>query len=739
VANYTAGLTIEDSSWPNASRISLRGLQVDAGRSSVGILLDDIDISTESVYNRGTGFLINMRLMDAERIEVVKGPQAALYGRSAFGGAINYISKRPSMEELAVKASLDASSEREVEITGSVGGPLIENKLALRLTGALWDERGSYKNTVSDKHLGGQSGVGGAGAFLFTPTENVSVYGRAEYSSDHWEQRPAVVLQANQSATFTPAQAAALGGATSVGYYSGKVSSVPEDIQLSLDPYTFKDYFGTKVDTFTSTLITDVSFDDVAVKFLTGWIDQDAHVNQDTDFRITPNVPGGQIPFGWTSQEWDALSSLRIFSQEMRIYSDNDNRFQWLIGAQYWEEEVDQSQIQSTVFPLTDQITMDFVHDLFKSNRTPRQRKYGRDTYHKSAFAWAEVDITDQLALSAEVRYSDENIDYSTKDMVNLWVVFAPDNLFNINPNYGPNDQPIVRVKDSFVTPKVTLRYQPNEDSTLYATVAKGVKPAGHKTSGTEIFDEVSAYDAETLWSYELGAKTKSLDGRLIFNGALYYQDYKDQQVIFRALDAAVEGATIPKEFTENAGVSTRWGLELDGTFLASENITLFGSYSYIDAEFDDYEVLSNDPGRAAEVGCSEVVTNNGAQNCRLIYTGNRPGRAPKHQLTATGNWTAPMTDEWDYFIETNARFTSKRFAGDANVVTLDSYWRVDLRAGVVSDKIEGMFYVNNLFDSRTVTDGFTWFDYQTVNFQPNFLTFLPDPLTIGVRFNYRM
>ena len=99
VARLVPGLTYDLGAFPNDTRPAIRGMQSERGRPSVAVLLDGQDIGGENLYIAGGSASLNTRLLDLERIEVVKGPQSVLYGRSAFSGAINYISKRPSLDE----------------------------------------------------------------------------------------------------------------------------------------------------------------------------------------------------------------------------------------------------------------------------------------------------------------------------------------------------------------------------------------------------------------------------------------------------------------------------------------------------------------------------------------------------------------------------------------------------------------------------------------------------------------
>jgi outer membrane receptor protein involved in Fe transport len=96
VAKYLPSMQFDQGFAPQDTRIVIRGLSPTRGRQNVAVLLDGIDITSQSIQSNGGTLLINPRLFDAERVEVVKGPQNALYGRTAFAGAINYVSRQPT-------------------------------------------------------------------------------------------------------------------------------------------------------------------------------------------------------------------------------------------------------------------------------------------------------------------------------------------------------------------------------------------------------------------------------------------------------------------------------------------------------------------------------------------------------------------------------------------------------------------------------------------------------------------
>jgi iron complex outermembrane receptor protein len=183
VAKLTPSLVFETAFVPQDTRPVIRGLSATRGRQPIGVLLDGIDVSSESLLTGGGGIGVNLRLVDVERIEVVKGPQSALYGRAAFGGAINYISKKPS-DEFEGRAFTDIGNNGQFELTGSVSGPVVDDVLALRVNASYAQHNGFYTNSISGEKVGDYESVGGAIAARFTPNDQFTIDARVSYSED---------------------------------------------------------------------------------------------------------------------------------------------------------------------------------------------------------------------------------------------------------------------------------------------------------------------------------------------------------------------------------------------------------------------------------------------------------------------------------------------------------------------------------------------------------------------------
>ena len=196
VAQLDPSVQMDASFTPADTRITIRGLVNTRGRSQVAILVDGIDVTAENTISAGNGMLANQRLLnDVERIEVVKGPQSALYGRAAFAGAISYTTKDPG-DEFSAKVGVEIGDYGIYQLTGSIGGP-ISDTFGLRADGVGWSRDGFYDNSISGEDVGGGEGYGLSLTGVFEPGDAFKLKFRASYSDDEFDPRPQVKIHAD--------------------------------------------------------------------------------------------------------------------------------------------------------------------------------------------------------------------------------------------------------------------------------------------------------------------------------------------------------------------------------------------------------------------------------------------------------------------------------------------------------------------------------------------------------------
>jgi outer membrane receptor protein involved in Fe transport len=193
LTNFSSSLAFDEGAALSDTRVVVRGLSPTRGRQNVAVLVDGIDVSTEAISNSGGGILLNNRLVDVQRIEVVKGPQLVLYGRSAFAGAIQYVTKDPA-EEFEADLLADANEYDQYSLQGGISAPIFGDKLGFRLNGAVWDENGFYKNSLTGSRLRDDEGFGLALTLKSQVTENFTVKFRSEYTDQQVGPTPTVFL-----------------------------------------------------------------------------------------------------------------------------------------------------------------------------------------------------------------------------------------------------------------------------------------------------------------------------------------------------------------------------------------------------------------------------------------------------------------------------------------------------------------------------------------------------------------
>ena len=194
IVKLSPSVQFDNSFGPADNRVTIRGLSNTRGRSNVAFLIDGIDVTTENLISAGSGLLANRRLLnDVERIELVKGPQSALYGRAAFSGALSYITKEPGPEP-AGRLGIDFAEDGQQQIDFSYETPVkgLEDVLGIRASGVWWDEDGRFTNSISGNDVSGTDGFGGSLTAVFTPRDAIKIKARVEYTDEDYETRPVV-------------------------------------------------------------------------------------------------------------------------------------------------------------------------------------------------------------------------------------------------------------------------------------------------------------------------------------------------------------------------------------------------------------------------------------------------------------------------------------------------------------------------------------------------------------------
>lgn len=385
LARFSSGLTFDQGVLPTDTRPVIRGATSQRGRPNAGVLVDFVDVSSESLTVAGGGITTNIRLLDLERVEIVKGPQSALYGRSAFTGAINYVTRRPSDEfESEVMVGVDEHDTWETKF--SVGGPLIDGKLNARAVFANYEHDGYFTNPNTGGGLGWAESVGGALALDYTHSDTMSAYLRVEMSNDELGQRAEALIQsmdsaydpfANQLGTGTVTDNATMvphefQGEVCNGidriqpYYdsfdfgfgplgpacrpliTGELTGTESMIDLAPDPRTGRDFLGTDMDTVRIHLDLEWDLPYANVMYIGGYMQNDTHVQEDFS-KVNDTIVSSFVPFpppGMAVSQYgvngmsEQILDTEQWNHELRISGDSD-KVHWMISVLNWEEDMD--------------------------------------------------------------------------------------------------------------------------------------------------------------------------------------------------------------------------------------------------------------------------------------------------------------------------------------------------------------------------------------------------------------
>lgn len=673
LAMQVPNLSYQTSFGRHFDRPTIRGMSNILGDPNVGTFIDGIYVS---------GSVMTQELDNLERVEVVKGPQAALYGRATLAGAINFVTKDPS-NEFGAKVSGTVADRGQYEISGSATGPIIEDRLAYFVSGRYYERDNQYANIGTggpDTGAGGQRSAGATLKLRATPTERFEASLRLSLSNDRDEE-------AAQRLTQTPDNNCFLNRG---GYICG---TMPEFNAVDLSFADFPDEFiGIDRQTQRVHLTLDYDFGPVVLTSNTAYNNEDFFRQTDQDY-ISETVFGGAL-----NQRVNI--SYEDYSQELRLASRQDRRLRWLLGGYYFHLERDEDRV--TFLP---------------SGLRPTETRPPQEVDNYALFGALEFDFTDRFTAIAEVRGGRDELATSGTTRNGAFV-----RNFDLQETF-----------DSWA-PRVILRYELSDDVMTYASAAKGNKPGGFNT-GLQRADVVPSelarlgqyisFEEEESWNYELGVKSELLDRRLLVNVAAFFIDWTNQQLTFTEPVQVFNpgGATsrpVGISLIQNAGKTEIYGAELESTWRVNRVLSLNLAYGYTHAEFKEFD----DPTQLVLTGSASVA-------------GNVPPRVPRNKWTTGADVRVPIRETWSAFGRVQYSYEGSRYAQVQNLLETGATERLSARVGIETDNWEVALWGKNLTGDQSAVDITRLFD-PLIPTNRGFLGTYPDKRQFGVTGTYR-
>jgi iron complex outermembrane receptor protein len=721
VARFTAGFSFEDFSGPLAAPI-IRGQT----QTRIDLPVQNVASYFNGVYLQ-RNYMIDASLLEMARIEIIKGPQSALYGRNAFSGAINYVPRRAG-DALEVTAQGTLGSYDRRDLKGSISGPLGDT-FGFLLAAGHSEYGGSWQNnhplasqgTGTKDRLGGYDNQSALVALDYTPTDALSFQATWSWSSLDVEAKP-------QYSTSTPGLLNNFGslncsprtdanGLTANRLYCGKLGIEPELTAAELDPATARP---------PGLLVDPRSFSQLGTSRLgtlaTAWeINQEATLNYVFGYTNTNvnssgsparnplvgNLAPAFVPFlapiagrvGFDSQPNGGFTSR---SHEVRLEWQPEGVIRRAsVGAFTSRSRDDASAWSRWAQPLA--LTPPEATFTF-------QNQTRRDSV-ESVFGLMTIDLSARFAITGELRYNEEELQLDARATSPGFIPLPLD-----------SSAPIIRTqtdKFDYWTPRLALEFQATDDNLLYVSIGKGVKGGGQNVPGRDPVQDT--YKPEENWTLELGSKNDLLDGTLRANAAIYYIDWTGIQGSVARNYPTVErpdcitacappapGTPVPV-IVGNLGDATVYGIELDGAWLLSDAWQIDYAFAFQRARYKSGLIsqrLAN-AGNCDGVVCETTVRNALGQpidGARI--GGNQLERQPEIQGALGLQYDFTLGGMPDMALRARADLTwqDKQYVDELNLAWTPARTLVDASLTADWGNFTGRVWAKNLLDEKYVS-----------------------------------
>ena len=570
---------------PGQNAVVIRGIGLASLEATlVGYYFGEVPVgSVPGTFESGA---VDIKTVDIEQVEILRGPQGTLYGAASMGGTVRVIPKSPKLNEFEgnVEASYSNTSElggNNSMVQGVVNIPLVEDKFAARIAFYQYNNDGYVENIAGsdadalananlwgvgdlaiDEIVGEHSYTGGRLSLLWQPLEDLSI--SAMYFSQKLDQDGFIGTDATLSKTYQQ-RVLQFGGD-----FEGRGEHLLSDVEIS-------------------NLVINYDLDWGTIVSSSSWQRRDREFDRDAGRFFFGGMPAGQlVKLPDTS-----------FSQEIRLASDLGGKFQFLAGAYY--EDLRSENINSIYFggadpaqnPFSD--SDDLILQVTNSTETEQIAIFGEISYQ----------LSDQVKIAIGARSFD--FDQTRAADLSGALIGAVRSSTNGSGEKGQ-------------TYKVNLAFTPDDGTLLYAQWAQGFrlgKPIANPTLPEELCDLngdgladgtnlsinlPDRLDSDRLETYELGVKMGFFDERMVVNMAVYHSDWTDIPVVVRT-DCGFN-------VTANFGSASSRGFEIESTLQLNDALLIRLGGSYIDPKLTETtslgnsgDRLPNSPGRNLHLG----------------------------------------------------------------------------------------------------------------------------------------
>jgi len=585
----------------NQNFIVIRGMTSFYGNrvSPVGIYVDDVALPFNGMHD--------MDVMDIRRIEILKGPQGTLYGKNSEAGVINVVTQQPG-NEFQGRVSGEWNGHDTAfgfspgyKVSGMVSGPLRKDELFYRFSAMQTDQDGFMKNEYNGDEKAGHSG---------------KQKGRVNLTwkpSDRWET------------VFTADIIDFEGGLSDYRYITGPASLGPHRVAYDSPLNLWTQEHNSQI---LKLKYKGSAWDLVSV---TGRRDYAHRTDSDLDCTAVSSPWAGDGLFKDENTYW---------SQEIRLSSSGDGRFQWLTGLFLFDEDV-----------------RVYVH---QKTGAPQVRDTLADSTGYAVFGQTTYSPLDRLHITGGLRFDTVDMD-GTQELTRM----------------GTTSRLSKEISNHELLPKLSLAWDLSQDAMVYASVSKGYLHGGYnfaKAMGTESL----TYDAEFSWNYEVGVKSAWFNNRLTANIAAFYTRMKDKQLAEWSDD---HGS--PVQDIKNAAEAKALGAEVEIKARPVSGLDLFANLGIVDARIDEWVAMEFN---RATMSYSQYN-----------YQDKKLPNVPEY----TVNIGAQYRHDTGIMVRADLFSTGEFYNNAKNTASQDAYQLVNLRAGYEGEQFDIIFWCKNVFNEE--------------------------------------
>lgn len=693
LSRRTPGFIFDTPFGRQFDRPIIRGQANILGASGVSVFIDNVNV-TQSIRSLNFG--------DVESIEIIKGPQSALFGRNTYSGAINITTRQPT-NDFEGEISFEVGEHDLYEVLANIRGPIVEDKVFFSLAGRYYDFKSEFDIPSNlNPSVGNESSISVGGTLEIRPTEGWTSKLRVAYNEDDDGHFP-IGLFGFENLNVNVPGGMDFGGVQP--FFQGVVPvSAPNPSGSPQISNTLGPGGGLEREEFFVSLNNEFELGEYTLVSTIGYTREEFRDELDSDGQpdsfgtasvaapfpapfIFPGATGVVLlPFDFTTTDDDLQTT---YVAEVRLDSPLDRPFRWRVGGYYFRNnERDESLLgaftperQAAITASGEATIAQIAAALGVSPFTVINLGGGFDNNpvdpqltqieNWSLFGSVTYDVTDRLTVSGELRWAEETqrqrvFDFNTGALTTL-------------ANGDPFD---VEAKFDAITPRFIVDFQATPDNLIYASAARGTKPGGF--NGAQGFQfGFGTFEEESVWQFELGSKNQFFDRQLTFNIAGYYSTLKDYQLTENL--AALGATSTTGSVTANLGDVDILGVELEAYYSpnALPGFSLGGTYAWTDTEFTS----GSEATQGAVFGDSSLV-------------GQQLPRQARHQVSAFADYEVDLSTDFSTLFSVNGNYLSSRFAQVQNLAETGESFEVDARITFTyRDSLSLTLYGKNLTD----------------------------------------